>query len=96
MYQIWYDDPESLKVKFKLIEKLNLRGAGMWEVDQLDYKSNDPEIIQQTRQMWNAFPKFRKTHNHHGRVLNIFHICNEIVVHFICIVNVISDCMKNA
>ena len=51
IYQLWYDDPESLKIKFNLIESLGLLGAGNWESDSLNY--SDPI---QVREMWGAFP----------------------------------------
>ncbi|KAK2159926.1 hypothetical protein LSH36_143g02073 [Paralvinella palmiformis] len=51
IYQIWYDDPERLTIKFKLLPSLRLRGAGNWQADALNY--SDPK---QVKDMWDAFP----------------------------------------
>ncbi|XP_064602320.1 di-N-acetylchitobiase-like isoform X2 [Liolophura sinensis] len=53
MHQMWYDDPESLTIKYKLVTTLNLRGAGMWQADALDY-SNTTQAAEQRKQMWKA------------------------------------------
>lgn len=36
-YQVQYDNPQSLSLKYKLASKKNLRGVGMWNIDSLDY-----------------------------------------------------------
>lgn len=51
IYQIWYDDPQSLAIKFQLVPSLHLRGAGNWQADALNY--GDPKEV---AEMWGAFP----------------------------------------
>lgn len=36
-YQVQYDDPKSLKLKYDLAARKDIRGVGMWTVDFLDY-----------------------------------------------------------
>lgn len=50
--QFWYDDPESLLTKYRLVSSLDLRGLGMWNADSLDY--SDLKMIQK---MWGAIPQ---------------------------------------
>ena len=52
MFQFWYDDPESLLTKYRLVLDLNLHGLGMWNADSLDY--DDMEMI---NKMWGAIPQ---------------------------------------
>ncbi|XP_030061643.1 di-N-acetylchitobiase [Microcaecilia unicolor] len=52
-HQVWYDDPESISLKAAYVQKLGLRGIGMWNGDLLDY-SDDPIAEQQTEAMWKA------------------------------------------
>ncbi|XP_018417372.1 PREDICTED: di-N-acetylchitobiase [Nanorana parkeri] len=52
-HQVWYDDPESIRLKAAYIKKLGLRGIGMWNGDLLDY-SDDPVAQEQTKEMWKA------------------------------------------
>ncbi|XP_069694468.1 di-N-acetylchitobiase-like [Periplaneta americana] len=63
MHQIWYDDPESLRTKFELVEQYGLRGAGMWSAEQVDY-SNTTEGQTQRNEMWGAFPSPTGVHYH--------------------------------
>ncbi|KAI0237532.1 Di-N-acetylchitobiase [Lamellibrachia satsuma] len=42
LYQVWYDDPQSLRIKYKLADNTSLRGVGMWEADTLNY-TDTPE-----------------------------------------------------
>ncbi|XP_039264866.2 di-N-acetylchitobiase-like [Styela clava] len=53
--QIWFDDPESLSLKYSLADKFDLRGVGVWTVDALDYNPSD----QVTAAMWNAVPSYK-------------------------------------
>lgn len=52
MFQLWYDNPKSLRLKYELVQELGLRGAGMWNADTLDYGSSGGE--HETRAMWEA------------------------------------------
>ena len=59
---MWYDDPESLGLKYKWAATNGLRGVGMWTADAIDY-SDTPEGQKQRTQMWGALPivhSFRK------------------------------------
>ena len=55
VYQVWYDDVESLSIKYKLAERMNLRGVGMWQADAIDYKDTQ-EGRQERADMWGALP----------------------------------------
>ncbi|KAL4159751.1 hypothetical protein PRNP1_000324 [Phytophthora ramorum] len=48
--QLWFDNPRSLKGKYRLARELGLRGVGMWNADTLDYAANNSD----TRLMWSA------------------------------------------
>lgn len=55
--QIWYDDTESLSLKYAFASKWNLRGVGMWDADTLNYSEPlNPETIA----MWDALPDYVK------------------------------------
>ncbi len=56
--QVWYDDPESLRLKAAVARKKRLRGIGVWHLDCLDYKGSEPSVRDQTRQMWAALQPF--------------------------------------
>lgn len=55
--QVWFDDAESLKLKYSIADKFDLRGIGIWTLDALDYDnpSSDPE----TNAMWDAVPSYK-------------------------------------
>ncbi|EDV24737.1 uncharacterized protein TRIADDRAFT_56839 [Trichoplax adhaerens] len=54
IHQIWYDDPESLKLKYETAKHtFKMRGLAFWTVDSLDY-GNSPSAKNQTKEMWNA------------------------------------------
>jgi len=55
MHQIWYDDPESLVLKYQWAKSMNLRGVGMWTADFLDYENNPKE----SKEMWDTMRKFK-------------------------------------
>lgn len=59
LHQVWYDDPESLTLKYQQAVDLNLRGVGMWNAECVDYLSTDPEEIIAVKQMWDAFPIYK-------------------------------------
>ncbi|KAE8888760.1 hypothetical protein PF005_g1898 [Phytophthora fragariae] len=48
--QIWFDNPRSLRAKYRLVRDLGLRGVGMWNADTLDYSGADND----TRLMWSS------------------------------------------
>ncbi|TMW57473.1 hypothetical protein Poli38472_003398 [Pythium oligandrum] len=48
--QLWYDDEESLRAKYRLVKELGLRGVGMWNADTLDYA----EDLVGSQRMWDA------------------------------------------
>lgn len=54
LHQVWFDDKESLKLKYDMALKLGLRGVGMWEADSLDYVSQDKH--QYLHDMWDTLP----------------------------------------
>ncbi|XP_041367376.1 di-N-acetylchitobiase-like [Gigantopelta aegis] len=56
-YEVWYDDPESLSLKYQLADKIGLRGVGVWNVDCLDY-GDTPSAIKWRTKMWNMVPKY--------------------------------------
>ncbi|XP_014785201.1 di-N-acetylchitobiase [Octopus bimaculoides] len=56
-YQVWYDDAESLGLKYKLVQDLNLHGVGMWNVDCVDY-DNSTMSTKLRNLMWNALPSY--------------------------------------
>ena len=52
---MWYDNPDSLKLKYSLADELALGGVGMWEADAVDYnKSSSTWAVAQ--RMWEAIP----------------------------------------
>lgn len=53
-YQIWFDNLQSLRLKYQLVRELGLRGAGMWNADTLDYASSDSARARETQAMWQA------------------------------------------
>lgn len=53
-YQIWYDDPESLALKYNISTYHGLRGVGMWNADAVDF-AIDP---QGAKGMWDALPVY--------------------------------------
>ncbi|XP_062621506.1 di-N-acetylchitobiase-like [Saccostrea cucullata] len=53
-YQIWYDDPESLVLKYNISTYHGLRGVGMWNADAVDFQI-DPEGA---KKMWDALPVY--------------------------------------
>ena len=59
MYQVWFDDVKSLKIKYQLAMTMGLRGTGMWEADAIDY-TNTTVGQQQRQEMWGALPDYKK------------------------------------
>lgn len=58
VHQVWYDDPQSLSVKFAMAKSLGLGGVGVWNFDCLDTTSTDPHTQQAMAAMWAAFETF--------------------------------------
>ncbi|ESO97904.1 hypothetical protein LOTGIDRAFT_209107 [Lottia gigantea] len=56
-YQLWFDGPQSLKLKYLLAVKNGLRGVGMWNADSLD-SSNTISAQLQRKEMWGALPEY--------------------------------------
>ena len=57
IHQLWYDDPESLTLRYNNAKSFQLRGISMWQADCLDY-SDDPEAKALTKAMWDAIKTF--------------------------------------
>ncbi|XP_046328273.2 di-N-acetylchitobiase-like [Haliotis rufescens] len=54
-YQVWYDDVQSLSLKYMVASQYNLRGVGAWYADCLDYTdAAEPNRLRLA--MWNAMP----------------------------------------
>lgn len=56
VYQVRYDDPLSLLLKYNYAKRAQLRGVAIWNVDAVDY-GNSTMAQQQRKQMWTALPK---------------------------------------
>ena len=54
-HQIWFDDVQSLRIKYKLAKELHLLGVGIWEADSLDY-SDSPDKRAYVHDMWSTLP----------------------------------------
>lgn len=57
-HQMWYDDPESLGLKYQYAVDNDLRGVGMWTANFLDY-TDTPEGEKQRSEMWGALPVYK-------------------------------------
>lgn len=58
VHQVWFDTPESLKVKYMAARRHGFRGLGIWNLDCLDYCNKDPEVQAETREMWETLKVF--------------------------------------
>ena len=57
--QVWFDDPRSLELRYRLAAELGLRGVGLWNLDLLNYSETASLAAQQqTRDMWAALKVF--------------------------------------
>ena len=56
-HQVWYDNTESLSLKYIAAAQMKLKGLAFWNVDQLDY-SNTPRAKFETEEMWKAMNIF--------------------------------------
>lgn len=52
-HQVWYDDLESLSLKYGLVQKLGLRGLAFWSTDFLDYNGTSA-ARKMAEDMWKA------------------------------------------
>lgn len=59
-HQVWFDNPQSLTIKYSYAAEANLRGIAFWNTDTLDYKSNTTSAVEQVTMMWNAIQAFLK------------------------------------
>lgn len=58
VHQMWYDDPQSLTLKYAFAKEAGLRGVGFWHLDALNYLSTDAAVIAATKAMWDAVKTF--------------------------------------
>ena len=56
-HQVWFDDTESLSLKYIYAAHVGLRGLAFWNVDSLDYNGS-PHDDFLTREMWEAILVF--------------------------------------
>ena len=56
IHQVWYDDPESLGIKYYNAAKAKLGGVAAWNIDSVDY--NDPSQSDNTKAMWAALDEY--------------------------------------
>ncbi|KAL4225696.1 hypothetical protein ACF0H5_016385 [Mactra antiquata] len=58
-FQIRYDDPASLTLKYMYAIDQNLRGVGIWNAECVNYTSGLPDDIKARDEMWKAFPVYK-------------------------------------
>ena len=56
-HQVWYDDPQSLTLKYQFARSIGMKGLAFWNVDTLDY-SGSPASKALTDAMWEALSAF--------------------------------------
>jgi len=52
MLQVWFDNPQSLALKYQLAAELGIKGIGFWNLDCLAYGGSDALARGQTEEMW--------------------------------------------
>ncbi len=60
-YQMWYDDPQSLALKYSAAKELGLLGVGPFTFDDQDplgTKSGNPKAPAEAKAMWDAISVF--------------------------------------
>ena len=57
VFQVWFDDPKSLQIKYNYAKNLDLRGVGPFCFTQLYDSFSDNEMTRAER-MWSAFDAF--------------------------------------
>lgn len=53
-FQVWYDDPLSLSLKYEYAKSEKLKGLAFWNVDSLDYTEVSGQLPEPTVKMWQA------------------------------------------
>jgi len=53
VYQLWYDDAQTIELKVNVAKKYNIRGLSAWNVDQVNYNDKISSSL-----MWDAFKPF--------------------------------------
>jgi di-N-acetylchitobiase len=53
-HEIWFDNVESLELKFDLAVSFGLKGLGMWRADALDYDTNNVNVAKFNSELWNS------------------------------------------
>ncbi len=56
-HQVWFDNPDSLGLKYIYAKTLDLRGLAVWNFDVLDY-SDAPRAKVETKEIWDVFSVF--------------------------------------
>jgi di-N-acetylchitobiase len=56
--QVWYDDVESLTLKYRLASELGLRGVGPWSFDMVNPSTTGPLAPEEKQAMWDALGEF--------------------------------------
>ena len=59
-HQVWFDNPESLQWKYKLVKQYKLRGAGVWNSNCLD-SSNSTSAIRMRLKFWGQLKELSET-----------------------------------
>ncbi|GAM21054.1 hypothetical protein SAMD00019534_042290, partial [Acytostelium subglobosum LB1] len=54
LYQVWYDNPESLSIKVAMAKKMGLRGVSVWALDYVTSSSQPTP----SKMMWDAMGSF--------------------------------------
>ncbi|KAK3235098.1 hypothetical protein CYMTET_54689 [Cymbomonas tetramitiformis] len=70
LHQIWYDDPESLGLKYRFAREMGLRGTGPYTYDDLDNdgsQTGNPKAKQEAGDMWKALHVFSDGKNKYQR-----------------------------
>ena len=57
VYQVWFDNADSLSLKYKYARDMNIRGTGPFEFTQLYNRFNDNEMMR-AKEVWSAFDSF--------------------------------------
>lgn len=52
-HQVWYDNKNSLKLKYEFAAEAGLNGVAIWNADLLDY-SDGERAKKETKEMWDA------------------------------------------
>ena len=58
LFKVWFDDPDSLSLKYMLARKQELRGVALWTIDSVSYNSSDTRTMADTAKMWTALDFF--------------------------------------